>query len=1628
MKLMCRIFIISLISVQIHTVLKTEHIYAGTMHSVGGSVRNSLGGIPAVGSLTFEAFITTRTNEILTQSSAGCNYYAAGYFQVQCASFPTDWSPSEICRIEFHDQNSGETGSVEVELTVSEGDNAGTVYLSGGVEVVSVPAVPTGPASGYVSQSLNFSTSGSVCNYSHPVEYQFDFGNGVQSSWSSSGTASYAYNSSGTFLVKARARCQVNTGVISGWSDSKTVSVAYCVLTTDVSPVNVGQVTRDPDKTGYSYNEPVELDAVATDGRYRFSYWTGDMSGSANPQSINMTGDKTVTAVFIKETVSTPGKPTGPSNGMVQQSLNFSVTGSSSSFGHPIQYRFDFGDGNYSNWGSGSQSHIYSSGGTFNVKAQARCQTHTDIVSAWSSGLSVTISAYTLSVTIDPSGSGSVAQDPNKQEYNPNETVELTASPVDGSFRFKQWSGDLSGNQNPTDIVMDSPKQVTVHFEIETISRPSIPNGPSTAYTGQPVTFTCAGAVSSFGHSLYYRLNWGDGVTSGWGGAAQTHSYQTPGDYHVLAQARCIQHGAIVSEWSDLVSITIRSLSLSVTIDPPNSGTVLKNPDKNDFDFDENVSLTARGTPIYDFDYWSGDATGADETIQLKMDSNKSITAHFRLIDEIVSAPDIPSGPASGIMGEEINFNATGAVSNLGHSVDYQFDWGDGTSSDWGSGSRSHTYLQQGIVHVSARARCADHPDVMSAWSTPLTVTIGGYHLSTGVLPADAGSVVRIPDKDDYHSGEQVSLIAIPEPLHVFDSWSGDVSGINDTLDIIMDSDKNVIANFDVVDETVSVPDSLTGPNSGLIGENLQFHVSGSMSNLGHRVEYQFDWGDGKTSTWCDGECEHSYARSGQFEVKARARCRDHTTIQSAWSSTHDVEIKGCKLIVSVNPEGSGTVEIEPDSAEFAVDDMVTLTARPAVTYQFDFWSGDQVDTCEIIQVVMTSDKHVIANFSRVPEVVSVPNKPAASGKGFMGEEVIVLTGGSSSNLGHDIEYQFNFGDGKRSDWGAPEAAHTYHLAGEMAVTAHARCVEHAEIESAWSDTLWLTIEGYSLFISVAPESSGTVRITPHAPTYSSGDTVNLYAEPYPFYLFDRWEGDIISTNDSIKVVMDSDKTLIAYFVGVEVVSKPDLIYGVSKAFRKQSVTFKAEGAVSNKNHEIEYQFDWGDGTLSPWGIETSQIAHNITVYTSPSGGSGLPNSGKLVDAATGATCNAALRISGGRYDSHEHSTSGSDVKAGTDAFVIFNGRVGVQGALFGAEPADEPLLLTISGLDESKRYDVVLYADLGESGWNRISIIGLEDTRFFINESSYGLDDEGNPLFSGEGDGTTILPAGNSEHGYVARFNRVDPGPDGIIVVRIQGFDRAENRSRAGFVNALMLREIDYRNDELYFTSYNDLAWYDSIRTHQYHTDGTYSVSARARCKEHPDITSEYSEPFDIKIKGCRLDIHKVPENNQCLIVRYPDEIDYDYNSRIQLHAQHAMSFGFLNWNNNLADRDTIKIIHISRDTVMIANFEILADMLHESEDSPKTYQLYQNFPNPFNPETRIDYDLPRDCVVKFTIYNSLGQTVCRLKDEFQLKGHYSINWDATDDKGHRVDSGIYFGILKTDDVKKAIKITLLK
>jgi hypothetical protein len=398
----------------------------------------------------------------------------------------------------------------------------------------------------------------------------------------------------------------------------------------------------------------------------------------------NETDNEYTKAILITggpvETVSPPTTPSGPTTGSPGTGYTYSASGAASSQGHSLEYRFDWGDGTYSSWSSlCSGLKAWSSANTYTVRAQARCAVD-KTESGWSPGLTVTISAAR-----------------------------------------------------------------------ETVFPPTALSGPTSGFLGNSYTYSASGAASSQGHSLEYRFDWGDGTYSSWSSLNNaSKAWSSAGTYVVKSQARCAAHG-IESGWSSGLNVTISPVSETVSTPSIPSGPT-SGFTATSYSYSTSGSSSSQGHSLeYRFDWgdetlspWSSSTSVSKAwpsagVYMVKaqgrcaahgIESSWSSGTSVRISSaggENVSPPTSPSGTNSGSPGTSYNYSTGGSYSSLGHQVQYRFDWGDSSLSDWlptGVTSISKSWVSAGTYMVKAQARCMMHPSVESVWSAAIPVNI----------------------------------------------------------------------------------------------------------------------------------------------------------------------------------------------------------------------------------------------------------------------------------------------------------------------------------------------------------------------------------------------------------------------------------------------------------------------------------------------------------------------------------------------------------------------------------------------------------------------------------------------------------------------------------------------------------------------------------------------------------------------------------------------------------------------------------------------------------------------------------------------------------------------------------------
>jgi len=121
-----------------------------------------------------------------------------------------------------------------------------------------------------------------------------------------------------------------------------------------------------------------------------------------------------------------------------------------------------------------------------------------------------------------------------------------------------------------------------------------------------------------------------------------------------------------------------------------------------------------------------------------------------------------------------------------------------------------------------------------------------------------------------------------------------------------------------------------------------------------------------------------------------------------------------------------------------------------------------------------------------------------------------------------------------------------------------------------------------------------------------------------------------------------------------------------------------------------------------------------------------------------------------------------------------------------------------------------------------------------------------------------------------------------------------------------------------------------------------------------------------------------------------------------------------------------------INQTVDLIENTDLLISLTYvmniQNGNLSQEFALFQNYPNPFNPTTAISYDLIRSSYVVIKIVDINGKLVRTLMKGFQAAGQKILHWNATDDQGKEVASGIYFYSLVAGDFKQTRRMVLVR
>lgn len=459
----------------------------------------------------------------------------------------------------------------------------------------------------------------------------------------------------------------------------------------------------------------------------------------------------------------------------------------------------------------------------------------------------------------------------------------------------------------------------------------------------------------------------------------------------------------------------------------------------------------------------------------------------------------------------------------------------------------------------------SDNITFVSSGATTQYIAVSGIVAPTFTLNVSAlnGTIVKNPDKLAYDSASTVQLTATPATGYLFTGWSGDILGIENPVQVTMNADKNITANFAIMTYALTV-------NA----------VHGTVTKNPEQVSY-----DSASTVQVHATPEEGYHFVGWSGDLTGSENPANVTMYSNKNITANFELTVLTTFTLTIESANGLVVKNPDHAVYDSASTVQLTATPATGYQFTGWSGGVTGSTNPISVTMDANKAVTANFTIKKYTITVAStngnidvSPYAAS--YDSGAVVQITAqpsigyhfeswsGEDAPAGHEwenpifvtivkdmsISTDFELNDYLISTTaignGSINPSNPYVSFGfSQVLTIHAATGYHidsvlvdgvnegvistytfSDVSMTHAVIAYFSIYKYPLVILA---TNGTVSKNPDQSLYDSASTVQLAALPATGYSFKNWTGNVPAGHEldnPLSLMMVESKTLTANF------------------------------------------------------------------------------------------------------------------------------------------------------------------------------------------------------------------------------------------------------------------------------------------------------------------------------------------------------------------------------------------------------------------------------------------------------------------------------------------------------------------
>jgi len=526
-----------------------------------------------------------------------------------------------------------------------------------------------------------------------------------------------------------------------GSTSSDSTSVYQVTITAE--PEEAGSVS--PSSAEVDNGDEIEISA-SPNANWMFDSWQGDHEGNTNPVVITVNSDKNITARFIERdyplTVNVEGE------GAVSERI---IQPKTTDYPHGTMVELTANPSTgwiFSHWMGDAETE----GNPVEIVVDEAKEVTAVFVPR----------EFDLEIIIE--GEGTVSEQVVDEE---NQTIQITASPADG-WRFVEWLGDVTGTDNPIQIVMNEPKEVTAVFERDFFDLTvQIEEGGS-------VSDSLVSGTESDGEYEYESVVELTAIPDeGW----SFIEWEGDLDGSDNPQTITMDSDKSVTAVFEEDEVVVELFTLTISTGGSGSGSV--SPESGEYEEGATVELTATADEGSIFSHWEGEELDGSEDPEetITMDSDKSVTAIFE--------PEDDNGDDNGDDSDngDISYFELSVESTSGGSVFVELQSGSISDGSYEEGST----VQLTAMSIAGWTFSNWEGD-LSGTANPQTITMDSDKTVTAVFDEDPeifsltvstdGSGTISPGSGDYEEGTEVELTATADPGWSFIGWEGDLSGL----------------------------------------------------------------------------------------------------------------------------------------------------------------------------------------------------------------------------------------------------------------------------------------------------------------------------------------------------------------------------------------------------------------------------------------------------------------------------------------------------------------------------------------------------------------------------------------------------------------------------------------------------------------------------------------------------------------------------------------------------------------------------------------------------------------------------------------------------------------------------------